>query len=465
MTRADREFLPSALEILERPPSPIALALLSGICAFAAAAVAWAWIGMTDIVAVGHGKVQPTGKVKVVQPLETGKVRAIRAVNGTLVGEGEVLVELDPDEALAEARAAEASYVSWAAEALRRADAIAAAAADPVVDRATPWPDAIPAPIRAREDAVRLADIRRLAGDLAALDAQAAQKTAERQRILDTMAAQEMLIATQQERLDMRSSLLSSSSGTKASVIDAAESLNYQRTVLVGQRGQLAEAERALGTIATERDKTLRAFVAENAWKRAEAQRQADEAEQRVARARTRLERMTLRSPAAGAVQASVVTSLGQVLVVGQEVMRVVPQDASLEVEVYMENKDIGFVEEGQAAAVKIEAFPFTRYGVLEATVLRVGKDAIPEPDARQAEGDPTRPTDARTATGADRVRNLVFPVVLRTAKTHILADGRAVPLSPGMAVTAEIKTGQRRILDYLLSPLSAATSEALRER
>lgn len=465
MSREDSEFLPAALEVLEQPASPIAMAFLLTICAFAFVALAWSWLGWTDIVAVAHGKVQPTGRVKVVQPLETGKVRAIPAVNGATVQAGDVLVELDPDDAVAEARAAEASFVSWSAEALRRTDVIARASAEPVQDAPMAWPSAIPASIRAREDAVRRADLRNIVGQLSALDAQAQQKRAERQRMVDTIAAEEALIATLQERVDMRSSLLGTNSGTRSTVIDALESLNYQRTVLAGQRGQLAEAERALEAIAAEREKTLRAFLADNATRSAEAQRQADEAEQRAARARLKVERMTLRSPTAGAVQASSITSLGQVLVVGQEVMRVVPRDAALEIEVYLENKDIGFVEVGQEASIKVEAFPFTRYGVLEARVVRVAKDAIPEPDARQIEGDPSRATDSRSSTGAERVRSLVFPVVLTTKDAYVMADGRAVPLSPGMAVSAEIKTGQRRILEYLLAPLVATTSEAMRER
>ncbi|WP_460450443.1 HlyD family type I secretion periplasmic adaptor subunit [Alsobacter sp. SYSU BS001988] len=465
MSRADKEFLPAALEILERPASPVALALLLAICVFAATALAWAWLGWTDIVAVAHGKLQPTGRVKVVQPLETGRVRAIAAQNGASVQEGDVLVELDPDDAVAEARAAEAAFASWRAEALRRDDVIAQASAELRAPAAAAWPDFIPAPIRAREDAVRRADLRNLAGQLASLDAQAAQKRAERQRMIDTIAAQEALIGTLQERVTMRAALLGANAGTRSGVIDATESLHYQRMVLAGQQGQLAEAERAIESIAAERDRTLRAFVADNTTRMAEAQRQAEEAEQRWARARLKVERMTLRSPAAGVVQASSVTSLGQVLAAGQEVMRVVPRDAALEIEVYLENKDIGFVAVGQEASIKVEAFPFTRYGVLEARVTRVARDAIPEPDARQIEGDPSRPTDSRSSTGAERVRSLVFPVVLTSAATHVMADGRAAPLSPGMAVTAEIKTGKRRILDYLLSPLAATTSEALRER
>jgi hemolysin D len=462
---SDPEFLPAALEVLETPPSPVALGLLLGICAFAAVALAWAWLGWTDIVAVAHGKVQPAGRVKVVQPLETGKVRAILARNGSEVAEGEALVELDPDEALAEMRAAQAAFVSYSAEAVRRAAAIAAAGSSLPAERMSDWPAAIPMPIRAREDAVLRADLAKLAADLASLDAQAGQKRAERERLSSTIVAQQELIATQQERVDMRASLVATRAGTKASLLDAAEALAYQRTVLLTQRGQLNEAEAALETLFAEREKTLRGFVADNETRRAEAQRQADDAEQRLARGRLKVEHTTLRSPVAGVVNASTLTSLGQVLPAGQEVMRIVPRDGVLEVEVYLENKDIGFVREGQDASLKIEAFPFTRYGVIEATVVRVGRDAIPEPEARMAEGDPSRAAMPADPGGAERVRNLVFPVILAAHTDHVMADGRKVPLSPGMAVTAEIRTGERRILDYILSPLAQMSSEALRER
>ncbi len=463
--RVDQEFLPAALEILERPASPVASALLLSICAFVAIAIAWSWIGMTDIVAVAHGKVQPTGKVKVVQPLEAGKVRRIAATNGDFVQEGGILVELDPDDATAEANAAQAAWVSWRAEADRRRQVIAAAGGSPIGGLSVVWPDYIPEPIRLREETVGRADLHHLSVQLLASDAQAAQKRAERDRLSETISAQLVLIDTLRERADIRSSLLQSNAGTRTGLIDAMEPLNYQRMVIVGLRGQLAEAERALETIAAERERTLRSFLAENTTKRAEAQRQADEAEQRLVRARLKVERMTLRSPVSGIVQASSVTSVGQVLIAGQDVLRVVPRDTRLEIEVYLENKDIGFVRAGQPASIKVEAFPFTRYGILDATVVRVATDAIPEPEARQNEADPARPAQGKPQAGAERVRSLVFPVVLSTVATHVAADGRQAPLSPGMAVTAEIKTGQRRILEYILSPVVEMVQQAGRER
>ena len=125
-----------------------------------------------------------------------------------------------------------------------------------------------------------------------------------------------------------------------------------------------------------------------------------------------------------------------------------------------------GFVHEGQTASVKVDAFPFTRYGTLEATVTRVASDAIPLPEALAAEGN-TQPQqqDLKALAGAQRVQNLFYAVTLKLSQTSIMTEGKLVPLAPGMAITAEIKTGQRRLLDYLLSPLKEVGSTAVKER
>jgi hemolysin D len=212
-------------------------------------------------------------------------------------------------------------------------------------------------------------------------------------------------------------------------------------------------------------DKTLQTFVSDNAQKLDDGERQASDYEQRLAKAVARTDHMTLKSPIAGIVQASTITNVGQVVTTGQEVMRIVPEDAALELEVYVLNRDIGFIKPGQEAVVKIESFPFTRYGTLTAHVTRVASDAIPEPDANQIEGDPNKSTANSGFAGAQRTQNLVFPVTLHPDSDHINVDGVDVPLSPGMATTVEVKTGSRRILEYIFSPLVGVTSEALKER
>ena len=464
--RADNAFLAPALEILETPPSPVRVALIWIICALAAASIAWAYFGRIDIIAVAQGKFQPTGRVKVIEPLETGKVAALHVVNGSRVAAGDVLVEFDRSSAEADAQSARAGLASSRAEAARRSAALAAAKArsfDPIP--AISWPDETPPALRAREQRVLAADLGQAAAALASFEAQRAQKQAERDQLLLTIATQKNLVATLQQRVDMRTQLVTMNAGAKAAVIDATETLQYQITQLAIQQGQLASASRALDVFDKDMQKTIEAFLADNAEKLSEAERQAEELEQKLAKAEAAIEHLTLKAPISGTVQASALTTIGQVVSSGQEIMRIVPEDAGLEIEVYVLNKDIGFVKQGQEAVVKVESFPFTQYGTILARVTRIARDAIPEPEANQNEGDPARAAASSTFAGAQRTQNLVFPVMLEPEAAAIGVDGRRAPLTSGMAATVEIKTGARRILEFIFSPLVEVVGGAMRER
>ncbi len=464
LTAADREFLPAALEILETPPSPVRIWLMAGICAFVVTALAWAFIGKLDIIAIAQGKIQSVGRVKLVQPVETGKVRAVLVENGKHVAENEVVVELDYAETRADIDALVASLASYQAEVLRRTAAIKAAAsrafAPPIID----WPTDIPRNIITRESRVLSGDLSQLSAALDSLKAQRDQKDAERARLAETIASQGKQLAIGGERVDLRSALEKEKLGSRLNRLDAEESLQQQRTSLAQQKGQLAEAVAAIEVLQRDSAKTVESFVAENGQKLADAKRQVEELSQRLIKARVKGDHMTLRAPVAGVVQNLSINSIGQVVMPGDEVMRIVPDDAGFEIECYMPNKDIGFVSVGQEAVVKIESYPFTRYGTLPARVSKVGKDAIPEPEAAQQEAGQDKARKSTMTGGAERTQNLYFPVTLTPGQTTIGGD-EALPISNGMAVTVEIKTGERRLIDYIFSPLVEVGSRALKER
>jgi hemolysin D len=463
---ADREFLPADLEILDTPPSPVRMALILLICALVVVALAWSYFGRIDIIAVAQGKIQPTGRVKSIQTLEPGKVAAIRVQNGQHVKAGDVLIEIDSGDARAEEADARSSYDAYHAEALRRQAAFEAAKARVLMPAPSiVWEAETPPAIRAREEQVLASDLTQLADNAADYDAQIRQKGVERDRLTSTMDAQEKLISTLQERVDMRSTLAQSGSGSKSALIDAQETMNYHMTQLATQRGQRDAAVANLDVLARERDKAFSNFIAENSQKRAEAQRQADDWRQKLVKAKLKSARMNLTAPIDGAVYGLSVTTVGQVLGSGDELMRVVPEGASLEIECYLANKDAGFVKLGQSAVVKVESFPFTRYGTLPATVTRVSNDAIPEPEAQQTESDTARKQREKPFAGAQRTQNLVFPVTLEPARVVMTIDGQTIPLTPGMAVSVEVATGSRRILEYIFSPLVETASQAMKER
>jgi hemolysin D len=464
--RSDQEFLPAALAILETPPSPVRIGLLWAICLLMAFALLWSYFGHIDILAVAQGKIQPTGRVKTIQPLETGRVVALHVENGQHVAAGDVLVELDPAEAVADETASTSAFAAYKAERLRRKAALDAM--EGLAPNETPkiaWPQDIPTPIREREDRVLKGDLGQVRISVQSYDAQIAQKKDEEQRLQSTVAAEQSLIETLQQRVAMRRALLARGSTPKAAVIDAMETLQTQQTALTTQQGQLIEARAAQEVLAKDRQKTIESFIAENSQKLAEAERQIDDLEQKSVKAHVKTGHMTLTSPIAGTVLGLSVTTKNQVLTSSEELMRIVPDDAGLEIECYLENKDVGFVKNGQQAIVKIESFPFTRYGSLGATVTRVAHDAIPEPDAQTIEGNPAKQPKTGYFGGAQRVQNLVFPVTLQSDLPAMSIDGVDIPLSPGMAVTVEIKTGKRRILEYLFSPLVETASRAMRER
>ncbi len=506
---ADRRFLPADLEILETPPSPVRLVLILVISALVVSAIAWAYYGRIDIIASAQGKLQPTGRVKVIEPVQTGRVAAIHAINDSQVKAGDILVELDRSAAEADVKAAKNDLASALAEALRRqAELKAVWAREFSPPQAVAWPDRdhdageeieppaarmgeilpsrnrqqgvsralrlrngaatlvdIGQGLRAREERVLAANLGQLASIVASFDAQLVQKTTEREMLEKTIATQKNLVATLQERVDMRTKLVSLQSGAKSAVIDATETLQYQQTQLAMQQAQLASVSAGLDVIRRDSEKAVQSFLSDDAQKLDDAERRAEDASQRLAKAVANIDNLTLRAPIAGRVQSSIITNIGQVVTSGQEIMRIVPQDSKLEIEAYVLNRDIGFVSVGQEAVVKLESFPFTRYGSITAHVKAIAKDAIPAPDASAIEGDPAHASTTAGFAGAERAQNLVFAVELEPQASTISVDGVDQPLTSGMAVTVELKTGARRLFEYIFSPLVETASRAMRER
>ena len=328
MNLGDREFLAPALEILETPPSPVHVAFLWIICTLVVTALAWAYFGRVDIIAAAQGKFQPMGQVKVVEPLETGRVEDIRFSNGSVVKAGDVLVELDRSAALADAEGARAELESARAEILRRKTALLSAQshrfdAVPPID----WPEGVAPALRERETRVLAADLGQLAAAVAGFDAERRQKAAEAEKLRQIIATQKNLVATLQERVDMRTKLVDMKAGAKAAVIDATETLQYQITQEAKQEQDLTSSTAGLEVIARNSDKAVQDFISEDAGKLEEAERRVEDFAQRLAKAEAQLDHLTLRAPIAGRVQSSIITNVGQVVTSGQEVMRIVPEE------------------------------------------------------------------------------------------------------------------------------------------
>jgi hemolysin D len=440
-----------------------------GICAFALGALAWCWFGRLDVYATARGKIEPAGHAKVVQPLESGKVAAIYIKEGQSVAAGDVILMLDPGEDEAQIAADTEAMMARRAEALRRKVALSAGASGSfATPPAIPWPSDVPDAIRERENGVLAADLAELSATLTNLAAQKAEKQAAVKELDASIAAQNRLIDTLNERVSLRQQLLDKDVGTRTGLIDAVQVLRQEQAQIAGDIGRRDQAIAAVASLDTERVNKVETFISDNTRKMAEAERLADEKKAERAKAEVKLGQMTLRAPVDGVVQALGVTTIGQVVTTGQELMRIVPANTPVQIEAYVTNDDIGFVSRGQSAVVKIDSFPFSRYGTVDATVEEVASDAIPAETANRSLSDPTKQSDGKgqnLAPSAQPMNDLVFKAKLRPHTYVIDINGHEVRLSPGMTVTVEIKTGSRRILEYLFSPLVEVAGTAMRER
>jgi hemolysin D len=459
MDKVDREFLPAALELLETPPSPVQITAIWVIGLFFAAALAWSYFGWLEIYAVAQGRIQPSGRSKVVQPLDPGRVVGIAVENGSKVEAGDLLIELDARETAADREEQRRDLESALAEGARRRTAIAAARFGEKEALKVIYPAGTGEDVIARENAVLAADLTQLSSNRASLSAQRTERLATCDRLKASIAAREKLIAVNKEHVDMRESLNQSKAASRAQVIETLQQYEAQVTTQAGEKGQLVENQAALITLERKLEEATTQFIADQTQKLADSERKADRLKGELVKAATKHERTRLIAPIAGTVQQLAVTTVGQVVSPGQPLMTIVPLGAPIEIEALIQNKDIGFVEVGQKAVVKVESFPFTRYGTVEGTVTKVSRDAVDDREA-SALSDPKWSTKPQSSVSdIAKNQNLVFPATIALKKTVITVDGKDIPLSPGMAVTVEVLTGKRRALDYVLSPLREASS------
>lgn len=453
-------FLPAALEIVETPPSPTGRAIGAVLIALFCAALTWSAWGTIDIVASAPGKVVSGGRSKLVQPFETGVVRAIRVQDGQRVAAGDVLIELDPT-----VNAAERDHLhdDLAAERLNIARLRAALTGDE--DRAADFvapADADPVLVSTQRQllANQLSEHR---AKVASLARQQAQKGAEQETISATIHKLEALIPVIQQRVDIRKTLMEKEIGSKLTYYEIQQVLVEQQEELNVQKSHLHEAEAGVAAIRETRAQAIAEYSKGLSDDLAKSEQKANGLAQDLIKAqqKTRLQQLT--SPVDGVVQQLAVHTVGGVVTPAQSLLVIVPDDSALEIEADVSNRDIGFVQPGQSAEIKVDTFNFTRYGLLHGEVLGVSQDAIirDRPPERSAERALGTQHDSSEPNGQE----LNYSARVSLDRTQMQVEDRMVSLAPGMAVTVEIKTGQRTVLDYLLSPLRRYRQEILRER
>ena len=453
-------FLPAALEIVETPPSPIGRSIAATIAALFVLALIWAIFGHVDIVASASGKVVPSGQVKLIQPYETGVIRAIHVRDGQSVKAGDVLIELDPTMTAAEQEHIRSDLISAQLDVARLRAALS--------DNDNPLSKFRP-PAGASEALVAMQrqfltrQTEEYRAKVSSLDRQRAQKEAERDTIAATISKLEADEPIIRQRVDIRKNLADRELGSKLTYLEILQLLTENQKDTAIQQSRLDEANAALAAVIETRAQAVAEFHRTLFGELAEAERKAAGLAGDLVRAEQRTKLQMLTASVDGVVQQLSVHTVGGVVTPAQQLAVVVPSDATLEVEAMISNRDIGFIHVGQDAQIKVDTFNFTRYGLLQGRVLNVSQDAI----VRDGPSDKTRDhaADAGSTSSEPKDQQLNYAARVSLDRTKISVEDALADLSPGMAVTVEVKTGSRRIISYLLSPILKYKQESLRER
>ena len=433
----EAEFLPAALELQETPVSPAPRITAWVLIVFALLVLVWALVGKIDVVATARGKIIPVEGSKLIQPMETAAVKAIHVVEGQAVQAGQLLIELDATQANADTT--------------RLGQDLSAARLQSGKMRALL--QAIDLGVRPRLDStdtvVQEVDVQRLAHENRVLQGQYDEFRAKWERLQTELLRREAEIQTTkqsvrkleqtlpivEQRANDFKGLVGQNFVSQHAFLEREQQRIEMQADLASLQSRLIELAAALQSVRNEKATLLAETRRQALESLSEAQRQTAGIEQELLKAHVRSRLLALHAPVEGVVQQLAVHTIGGVVTPAQVLMVVVPKEAPLEVEAWLENKDVGFVAAHQPAHVKIDTYPYTKFGTIDAEVIHVSKDAI-----------------------AQENLGLLFLVRARLSPSNML-------LSPGMSVTVEVKTSKRRVIEYFLTPFLEYKAESMRER
>jgi hemolysin D len=298
------------------------------------------------------------------------------------------------------------------------------------------------------------------------IDRQIVGKQAERDEAKASIAKVAASLPIVKERVDIYDKLRENEYTSKVSALEAHQQLVEAQHDRAVAAQQLEVAQAAIAALVQQRQATEAEFRQQTLDDLAKARQKAAEQEQEQVKAVQKTGLQTLRAPVDGTVEQLAVHTLGGVVTPAQTLMVVVPDGSHLEVDATLPNRDVGFVHAGQPAEVKVEAFTYTRYGLLHGTVDGVSRDAMATGNRKDASGKNKQADSGDDQDSADAGQGgSVYEARVSLSDMAIDTEQGRLPLEPGMAVTAEIKTGQRTVISYLLSPLLRYKHEGLRER
>lgn len=438
-----KSFLPPSLEVVEKVPHPAPRILLAVITLICVIGLCWSIIGKVDIITSAEGKIIPSGKVKEIQPYALGVVTRIHVVEGQMVTEDEPLIELDRTQTSADEIRLKAE-MKFADEKRLRLRVLVEVLSDGGSETDSMLRIGEHPLLLGDQDNISqlLEEYKSIAGQWQSLEFQLEERRNELTSSREIVKQYETTLPLVTQRADIYKNAYDDKLITVTQYLSMEEERLRQFHGLEAERARCRQLEASVNATAKQLSAYRAQSLSDTLNELDELERQYEIAAQELAKAQDLSAKQVLYAPVTGTVKGLAVHTVGGVVQPAQVLMEIVPLDEVLEVEAFISNQDIGYVRQGQNAEVKIQTFPFTKYGIIEAVVANVADDAT-----------------------VDEKLGLIYRTRLVLDKNTIRVDGRDVQLMPGMSVTAEIATDQRRLIEFFLAPLLRMQDESLRER
>ncbi|SEA82024.1 hemolysin D [Desulfuromusa kysingii] len=424
------EFKPLLVEIEERPLNPLGRAVFWIVIAAILFTCLWMFFGEVDVVVTARGKVIPSGEVKTIQPLNSGVVRSILVQPGDHVEKGQVLLEIDPSDVDPELVSLKADLKQVKLEALR-ISALLEHRPFGVTE------ESFDAKNLSVQKAIYLAEKKGLE-----------QQVQARMEVLTQLDEQLAVLESSTKQAEYITGILRERLRRLEQVRDIISRDEYEQTEselrqneaeqtgMIHQRAEIvARKQQTRQEIAFLKEDNRSQLLAELAEKQ---QRQLYLSAQ-IKQTEFRSLRQQIKSPVDGYVSRLLFHTIGGVVTPAEKLAYVVPENTRLLIKATLLSKDAGFVTEDMDASIKVDTFNFQKYGTIDGKVIQVAKDSI-----------------------EDEHLGLVYEIYIAPEKNTLLVDGVKTKLSAGMSVSAEIKVGKRRIIEFFIYPLIKYLDEGI---
>ena len=420
---------------------PYGASRLFALClsALVASALLWSVFSIVDIVATAEGRVIPSARVKRVQPIDAGIVRAVHVKEGDRVKAGQLLVELDPTVTQADRARLANNLLSMRAD-VARLQALRFALPQALSEFVPPRELGVNAAEQHRE--MLISELSEHSADLGLIDSDIDRLRAQMRGFQVGIERLGRVLPLLRERTHARRHLSQQGFGSRLLYLEIEQQLVEQEQEEKLLHVKVEETNAAIEALAQRRVRLEADFRRRVYSRLIEAERLTVSLVQELAKAEQQVTYQSIAAPIDGKIQQFIVDTVGGVVTSAQTLMIVVPDDDDLEIEALVLNKDIGFIEIGQVASIKFEAFPYTVYGSMPGTIRDVSRDVIEDPRL-----------------------GFVYPVRVRLQSSSMLIDNRPVPVSAGMRATVDIVTEKRRLIEFILSPILRFRDESFRER